>query len=66
MEELEVAIEVVKKAGAVIKKYYGKVATSPKSDGSLTTNADVESENLIRNLLQKRFPDYPILGEETG
>jgi myo-inositol-1(or 4)-monophosphatase len=66
MEELEVAIEVVKKAGAIVKKYYGKVNASRKSDRSLTTKADMESENLIRNFLQKRFPDYSILGEETG
>jgi len=66
MEELEVAIEAVKKAGDILKKYYGQVAASRKSDRSLTTNADMESENVIRNLLQKRFPDYPILGEETG
>jgi myo-inositol-1(or 4)-monophosphatase len=66
MEELDVAIEAVKEAGAIVKRYYGKVDASYKADKSLTTKADVESEETIRNLLQKRFPNYPILGEETG
>jgi myo-inositol-1(or 4)-monophosphatase len=66
MEELEIAIEAVKKAGLIVKKYYGKVSASHKFDRSLTTKADMESENMIRDLLQKRFPDYSILGEETG
>lgn len=66
MEELEVAIEAVKKAGEIVRKYYGKVNASRKSDRSLTTKADTESENTIKRILQKRFPDHSIFGEETG
>jgi len=37
MEELEVAIEAVKKTGAIVKEYHRKVDASCKSDKSLTT-----------------------------
>ena len=66
MEELEVAIEAVKEAEAIVRKYYGNVSAVHKLDKSLTTKADVESEEAIRNVLQKRFPNHSILGEETG
>ena len=66
MEELYVAIEAVNKAGAIVREYYGKVDAFHKSDRSLVTKADTESEHVIRDILQKKFPDYSILGEETG
>jgi len=66
MEELEVAIEAVREAAAIVKKYYGNATVLHKLDKSLTTKADVESEEAIKSVLQKRFPNYSILGEETG
>jgi histidinol-phosphatase len=66
MEELEVAIEAVKEAEAIVRKYYGNVSAVHKLDKSLTTKADIESEEAIRNVLKKRFPNHSILGEETG
>jgi myo-inositol-1(or 4)-monophosphatase len=66
MDELQIAIEAVKKAGSIVMKYYGRVNASCKYDKSLTTKADVESENVIKGLLQETFPNYSILGEETG
>lgn len=65
-KEFKVAIEAVKKAGTIVKKYYGQVIASRKPDSSLITKADLESESMIRNLLQKSFPNYSFLGEETG
>jgi len=42
------------------------VDASYKFDKSLTTKADMESEQAIKNILTKRFPNHAILGEETG
>jgi fructose-1,6-bisphosphatase/inositol monophosphatase family enzyme len=39
---------------------------SKKADASLVTTADVETERNFRNLIQERFPDMGILGEELG
>ena len=66
MSELETAIRAIEKAGRIVRKYYGKAAVTYKSDNSLVTKADSESERAIKAILQKEFPDYPILGEETG
>jgi len=66
MAELETAISAIRQAGNVVMKHYGRVTPSSKADKSLVTKADIESENLIKTILQKKFPDYPILGEETG
>jgi len=66
MEELETAISAIKEAGNIVMKHYGKATASSKADKSLVTRADTESENLIKSILQKQFPNYQILGEETG
>lgn len=64
--ELEAAIEAARKAGEIIMKHYGKVTVRYKSDGSLVTDADIESEKRIKDILGGKFPDYSLLGEESG
>jgi myo-inositol-1(or 4)-monophosphatase len=66
LSELETAIRAIKEAGRIVRKYYGKTAVTYKSDKSLVTEADSASEKIMKNILQKEFPDYPILSEETG
>jgi fructose-1,6-bisphosphatase/inositol monophosphatase family enzyme len=39
---------------------------SKKADGSLVTTADVETERTFRALVEERFPDMGVLGEELG
>lgn len=66
MNELETAISAIKEAGRIVMEYYGKATVSYKPDRSLVTEADTESERAIKDILLGEFPDYPILGEETG
>ena len=39
---------------------------SKKADASLVTTADVETERTFRKLVEERFPDMGVLGEELG
>jgi len=54
-------------ARAVIAGYFrSKIAVSDKSDRSPVTIADREAEAAMRGLIEARFPDHGILGEEYG
>ena len=68
-EFLEFAIEIAKEAGNLIMKYYNSdepLDLDYKKDNSILTRADLESEKLIRDAIQKKFPNHSILGEEQG
>jgi histidinol-phosphatase len=55
------------KAGAIIRRYYNsRLEVELKPDDSPVTRADREVEIFIRESLEKRFPDFSILGEEFG
>lgn len=64
----ESVIEVVAKAGEVLKKNFGKNLTAYKKTGALNfrTKADLESEEIIIKNFQKIFPDCNIFSEERG
>jgi histidinol-phosphatase len=64
---LTVAIEAVKAAEKVIKKYYSKdIRFTLKSDQSPVTIADKEAEEVIKTVITKAFPEHTFLGEEFG
>lgn len=65
-KELRVAIEAAEEAGRLLMKHYGKVSAKYKTDKSVVTEADVESEKRIKSILKKQFPEYSFVGEETG
>lgn len=55
------------KAGAIIRRYYNApLEVELKPDNSPVTQADREVEIFLRESLEKRFPDFSILGEEFG
>src|SRR5262245_60456336 len=55
------------KAGAIIRRYYNsQLEVELKPDDSPVTQADREVEIFLRESLEKRFPDFSILGEEFG
>jgi myo-inositol-1(or 4)-monophosphatase len=55
------------KAGAIVRKYYNsELEVELKADQSPVTRADREIEIFLRESLEKRFPDFSILGEEFG
>jgi myo-inositol-1(or 4)-monophosphatase len=65
--ELEVAIKAALEAGALLKGYFeGDIGKELKNDSSFVTIADRESEEIIKNIINKNFPTHSILGEETG
>jgi myo-inositol-1(or 4)-monophosphatase len=54
-------------ASEILMRYWRKKFTvAEKYKAGLVTEADVKSENLIRKRLQKAFPDFVFLGEESG
>ncbi len=64
---LQVALNAVKEAENIIKKYYSEeIRATLKADQSPVTIADQEAEKIIRQNILAAFPDHRILGEEEG
>jgi len=64
---LTAALDAAHAAAAVIRRYYQKqLAVTVKSDQSPVTQADVETEQVIRKIISERFPTHGFYGEETG
>lgn len=65
--ELAAALDAARAAAAVINALYRRnLAVTTKADRSPVTEADVRSEEAIREVLMQRFPAYGFYGEETG
>jgi myo-inositol-1(or 4)-monophosphatase len=67
--ELEqIAIEAVRLAAKTVAQRYGTAtALGTKSSATdVVTKTDIDSENIISELLRVRTPDCGIVGEETG
>ena len=66
-EYAEFAAEAARRAGEIALRYYQKLpGVEYKADHSPVTVADRESEQLLRRLLEERYPEHGILGEEYG
>lgn len=71
-KEINELVNISKKAsnlgGRILMKHYGKVKeiNSKTTIGDLVTNADLEAEKAIIDLLKKDSPDITILAEESG
>jgi histidinol-phosphatase len=64
---LDFAVEVAWRAGrATLAHYQTGVAAETKPDDSPVTAADRAAEHVARALIEARFPDDAILGEEEG
>ncbi|MFZ5579602.1 MAG: inositol monophosphatase family protein [Pseudomonadota bacterium] len=64
---LKTAIEAAKAGEAVIRHYYEKnIQVRIKEDLTPVTVADVETEQAIKAVIQKAFPEHGFYGEETG
>ena len=65
--ELTAALDAARAAADVIRGFYQRnVKIEVKADKTPVTEADVRSEEAIRDLLTRRFPSYGFYGEETG
>ena len=65
--ELAAALEAARAAATVVNALYRRnLAVTLKADRSPVTDADVRSEEAIREVLSRHFPAYGFYGEETG
>ena len=65
--ELNAALDAARAAADVIRGFYQRnVRIEVKAYKTPVTEADVRSEETIRELLTQRFPTYGFYGEETG
>jgi histidinol-phosphatase len=66
-EFLATALEAAQAGAAVIRRYYQRnLQVTLKADKSPVTQADVETEQVIRAIIGQRFPTHGFYGEETG
>ena len=66
-EHLALAESLADAARAVVRRYFRRpLAVEDKSDLSPVTIADREAEAAMRRLIEERFPEHGILGEEHG
>jgi histidinol-phosphatase len=64
---LTTALEAARAAAEVIRRYYQRnLEVTIKADKSPVTQADVETERVIRSILSRAFPHHGFYGEETG
>lgn len=69
--ELDVAVNAARRGGEVLMKYFrdGVQMRDKSAEGGksydLVSDADLESEQVIGNLLSDAFPDHELLGEEN-
>ncbi len=64
---LDAAFLAADRASEVLKKHYGRLSqVDEKFQAGLVSEADRESEGVIKEILFNRFPTHQILGEETG
>jgi len=60
--------DLVEKSGAFIRPFFGssELVVETKPDQSPVTIADRGAEQLMRDLIQKKFPSHGVIGEEFG
>jgi len=64
---LDFALDIAWRAGRITLRYFQTgVAVERKGDNSPVTLADRESEQYLRDAIQRHFPDHGIVGEEFG
>lgn len=65
---MDIAINAAKEAGKILMKHYGKIQIEFKGEhfdaASILTQADIESEKKIVEILRKNFPNHNIFSEE--
>lgn len=66
-EYLRTALEAARAAAGISRDYYaGNFTVTTKADLTPVTQADVECEQAIRDIVLGRFPEHGFFGEETG
>lgn len=64
---LRTALEAADTAADISQRYFaGNFSVTTKADLTPVTQADVECEQVIRQIILERFPSHGFYGEETG
>ena len=64
---LRTALVAARRAAEISRSYYaGNFTVTTKEDLTPVTQADVECEQAIREIILDKFPDHGFFGEETG
>jgi histidinol-phosphatase len=64
---LTAALDAARAAAPVVARYYQRnLQVNIKADKSPVTQADVETEQVIRKIITERFPSHGFYGEEMG
>ena len=63
-DTLNVCVDAAKAGGEVLRKWAGKFNAQEKGPRDLVTEADLESQQVIREILISNFPHHQFLGEE--
>ena len=64
---LQAALRAAEAAATISRNYYaGNFTVTTKADLTPVTQADIECEHAIRDIILDRFPDHGFYGEETG
>src|SRR5512136_2308640 len=58
--------KVIRHAGEIALRHFGKVKATRKADNTVVTAADSEVEAFLRDTLSRAFPADGFLGEEMG
>jgi histidinol-phosphatase len=65
--ELKIALQAAQAAAEICRSYYrDNLSVTIKEDLTPVTQADVECEQAIREIILAAFPDHGFYGEETG
>jgi myo-inositol-1(or 4)-monophosphatase len=62
---LTIAEVAARRGGSILRQWQGRFATREKSPADLVTDADVASQEAIREVIAKSFPAHQFLGEES-
>lgn len=63
---LQVAEQAARAAGTVLRDYQDRVSPREKAPADLVTDADLASQATIQEVLERAFPDFQFLGEESS
>ncbi|HEY1066612.1 MAG TPA: inositol monophosphatase family protein, partial [Pirellulales bacterium] len=64
-ELMDVCEQAARLGGAILRQWEGKFSAKEKGPADLVTEADVASQEVIRDWVLKRFPEHDFLGEES-
>ncbi|MCZ6533926.1 MAG: histidinol-phosphatase [SAR324 cluster bacterium] len=66
-EWIDFAEELARESGKLVLGYFGTpLDVQHKADHSPVTKADQEAEALMRRMIEVRFPQHQVVGEESG